>query len=317
MDFSVVIPVYGCKAALPELHRRLTDVLSSMAAEYEIILVNDACPQNSWEVIEELCQKDSHVVGLELSRNFGQLKATMAGLDYSTGDWVIVMDCDLQDRPEEIPNLFAKAQEGYDVVFARRKNRQDSKMKVLVSKCFYQVYSFATDRPYDGALCNFSIASRKVIDAYCQMREFHRGYVMYIQWMGFREAVLDVEHQERFAGKSGYDFKKRMQMALELLTSQSDKLLRFTAKAGLVISGFSFLTIVFLIIRYFSAHIQMGWTSLIAAIFLMGGLTIASIGVVGIYVGNIFVEVKHRPLYIVRQQLNGEKNSIHKESASC
>ena len=218
-------------------------------------MVNDACPQNFWAVIEEICAKDMHVVGLELSRNFGQLRVTTAGLDYSTGEWVVVMDCDLQDRPEEIPNLYQKACEGYDVVFARRKQRQDAKLKVFVSNCFYKVYSIATGQPYDGAICNFSIANRKVIDAYCKMREYHRGYVMYIQWMGFREAVYDVEHQERFSGQSGYNFKKRLKMAMELLTSQSDKLLRFTAKAGIAISAISFLVIFILIIRHFSAQI--------------------------------------------------------------
>lgn len=313
MDISVVIPVYGCRDALPELYKRLTSVLNSMDfSEYEIILVNDACPQNSWSAIEELCKKDKHVVGLELSRNFGQLRATTAGLDYCTGDWIVVMDCDLQDQPEEIPRLYAKAQEGYDVVFARRKIRQDSKSKVFISNCFYKVYSFATNRPYDGNLCNFSISNRNVIQNYCKMREQHRGFVMYIQWMGFREAVIDVEHQARFAGKSGYNFKKRMQMAMDLLTSQSDKLLRLTVKAGLLISLAALLAILILLVRYFSMHIQPGWTSLIASVFLMGGLTIASIGVVGIYVGNIFMEVKHRPLYIVRQQLNG----THREEAA-
>lgn len=313
MDISVVIPVYGCRDALPELYKRLTSVLNSMDfSEYEIILVNDACPQNSWSAIEELCKKDKHVVGLELSRNFGQLRATTAGLDYCTGDWIVVMDCDLQDQPEEIPRLYAKAQEGYDVVFARRKIRQDSKSKVFISNCFYKVYSFATNRPYDGNLCNFSISNRNVIQNYCKMREQHRGFVMYIQWMGFREAVIDVEHQARFAGKSGYNFKKRMQMAMDLLTSQSDKLLRLTVKAGLLISLAALLAILILVVRYFSMHIQPGWTSLIASVFLMGGLTISSIGVVGIYVGNIFMEVKHRPLYIVRQQLNG----THREEAA-
>lgn len=310
MDISVVIPVYGCREALPELHQRLTEALSKMVSTYEIILVNDACPQGSWTVIEELCRKDSHVVGLELSRNFGQLRATTAGLDYSSGDWVIVMDCDLQDRPEEIPRLYAKALEGYDVVIARRKKRQDSKLKIMVSNAFYAVYGFATGQPYDGSLCNFSVSSRQVIDNYCRMRERHRGFIMYIQWMGFREAILDVEHQERFAGESGYSFKKRIDLALELLTSQSDKLLRLTVKIGLAISACSLLVIIYLLIRYFALNIQAGWTSTIAAIFLMGGLVIASIGVVGIYVGNIFMEVKHRPLYIIRQCLNGrEKDS--------
>ncbi len=306
MKISVVIPVYGCREALPELYQRLTNVLTKLVSNYEIILVNDGCPQNSWEVIERLCKEDSHVVGLELSRNFGQLQATAAGVDYSTGDWVVVMDCDLQDRPEEIPRLYAKAKEGYDVVFARRKERRDSKFKVFVSDCFYKVYSFATGQPYDGSICNFSISNRNVIDNYCKMREWHRGFVMYIQWMGFREAVLDVEHQERFAGESGYNFKKRMKMAMDLLTSQSDKLLQLTVKSGLLISAIALLVIVALVVRFFTMHIQAGWTSIIAAIFLMGGLTIASVGIVGIYVGNIFMEVKHRPLYIVRQQLNGK-----------
>lgn len=311
MKISVVIPVYGCREALPELYQRLTNVLTKLVSNYEIILVNDGCPQNSWEVIERLCKEDSHVVGLELSRNFGQLQATAAGVDYSTGDWVVVMDCDLQDQPEEIPRLYAKAKEGYDVVFARRKERRDSKFKVFVSDCFYKVYSFATGQPYDGSICNFSISNRNVIDNYCKMREWHRGFVMYIQWMGFREAVLDVEHQERFAGESGYNFKKRMKMAMDLLTSQSDKLLQLTVKSGLLISAIALLVIVALVVRYFTMHIQAGWTSIIAAIFLMGGLTIASVGIVGIYVGNIFMEVKHRPLYIVRQQLNGK----HREEA--
>lgn len=306
MKISVVIPVYGCREALPELYQRLTNVLTKLVSNYEIILVNDGCPQNSWEVIERLCKEDSHVVGLELSRNFGQLQATAAGVDYSTGDWVVVMDCDLQDRPEEIPRLYAKAKEGYDVVFARRKERRDSKFKVFVSDCFYKVYSFATGQPYDGSICNFSISNRNVIDNYCKMREWHRGFVMYIQWMGFREAVLDVEHQERFAGESGYNFKKCMKMAMDLLTSQSDKLLQLTVKSGLLISAIALLVIVALVVRFFTMHIQAGWTSIIAAIFLMGGLTIASVGIVGIYVGNIFMEVKHRPLYIVRQQLNGK-----------
>ena len=311
MKISVVITVSGCREALPELYQRLTNVLTKLVSNYEIILVNDGCPQNSWEVIERLCKEDSHVVGLELSRNFGQLQATAAGVDYSTGDWVVVMDCDLQDRPEEIPRLYAKAKEGYDVVFARRKERRDSKFKVFVSDCFYKVYSFATGQPYDGSICNFSISNRNVIDNYCKMREWHRGFVMYIQWMGFREAVLDVEHQERFAGESGYNFKKRMKMAMDLLTSQSDKLLQLTVKSGLLISAIALLVIVALVVRYFTMHIQAGWTSIIAAIFLMGGLTIASVGIVGIYVGNIFMEVKHRPLYIVRQQLNGK----HREEA--
>ena len=312
MDISVVVPVYGCPEALPELHRRLTETLQQLVDEYEIILVNDACPKGSWQGIEKLCQNDKHVVGIELSRNFGQIKALTAGLDRSRGDWVVVMDCDLQDRPEEIPKLYHKAQEGYDVVFARRRIRQDSPGKVFVSNCFYKVYSKATDVKYDPALCNFSISHRHVVDSYCSMRELHRAFVMYIQWLGFRQTAIDVEHDERFAGESGYNFKKRLQMATEILTSQSDKLLKTMASLGLLIALIALLAVLWTIIQYFTMHIMPGWSSMIAATFLMGGLTIFSIGIVGIYVGNIFMEVKKRPLYVVRTVLNAHNINTEK-----
>lgn len=307
MKISVVIPIYGCRAALPELHRRLTDSISSITSDYEIILVNDNCPQNSWEVIEEICCVDNHVKGIEMSRNFGQMKAILAGLDYADGDWIVVMDCDLQDRPEEIPRLYEKAMEGYDVVFARRAQRQDNPLKKFLANQFYKVYRFATDGNYDGAVCNFSIVKKEVVQNYCKMREQHRGYVMYMKWLGFRQATIDVEHNERFEGKSSYSIKKRMDMAIELLTSQSDKVLRLFAEIGFAMSLVSFLVIIGLVIYHFVANVSVGWTSIITTIVLVGGLIIMVVGVVGIYVGNIFMQTKDRPLYIVRQILNDDK----------
>lgn len=305
MDISVVIPVYGCRAALEELYQRLTATLSAMTDRYEIVLVNDFCPQNSWEVIEDICRRDPKVKGLELSRNFGQIYAITAGLDHCSGDWVVVMDCDLQDRPEEIPNLYRKAQEGYDVVFARRAHRKDSPLKVLVSKTFYSICSFATDTRFDPAICNFSISRRSVVDAYCSMRETHRAFVTYIKWLGFRQTAVDVEHDPRKEGKSSYNFKKRWRMASEILTSQSDKILKFTVKIGFVITLISLIAAIVLVIRYCVTSILPGWTSLIVVQCLLGGMTILSVGLVGIYVGNIFMQVKNRPLYVVRTLLNG------------
>ena len=308
MDISVVIPVYGCKAALEELYERLSKTLTQITDNYEIILVNDSCPQNSWEIIESLCKKDYRVKGIELSRNFGQIKAITAGLDYSTGSWVIVMDCDLQDRPEEIINLYNKAKEGYDVVFARRVNRQDSFLKVFVSKIFYKIYSFATDGNYDPSLCNFSISKRQVIDNYCRMREEHRAFVIYIKWLGFRQAHLDVQHDTRFEGKSSYDFKRKIKMAGDILISQSDKLLKFTITIGFIITILSFLLIIFLIVNYFANNATPGWSSTIATICFVGGIIITVIGLVGLYVGNTFMQTKERPLYIIREILNNKKN---------
>lgn len=307
MDISVVVPVYGCKAALRELYERLVKSLGQITDDFEIILVNDACPQNSWEVIEQICREDSRVKGIEMSRNFGQIKAITAGLDYSKGDWVVVMDCDLQDRPEEIINLYNKAQEGYDVVFARRAHRKDSFLKILVSKIFYKIYSFASDGNYDPAICNFSISKRIVVDNYCKMRELHRAYVIYVKWLGFRQTCIDVEHDARKEGKSSYNMKKRMRMAFEILTSQSDKLLKFTVKFGFAITFLSFIAIIALIINYFVGNVAMGWTSVIATNCLIGGIIIMVIGFVGVYVGNIFMQTKQRPLYVVRQALNEDE----------
>ena len=307
MKLSVVVPVYGCRAALEELYERITKSVNKITNDYEIILVNDNCPQNSIEIIKEICQKDQKVVGIDLSRNFGQMKAILAGLEYSNGDWVVVMDCDLQDRPEEIINLYNKTKEGYDVVFARRKKRKDSFFKVLISKVFYKIYSFATDMEYDASLCNFSISSRKVIDSYCKMREEHRAFVMYIQWLGFKQTAIDVEHNERKEGKSSYNFKKRMKMATDILFSQSDKLLRVIVSMGFLITLISLIAVIIIIIQYFQHPVAQGWSSMIATTCLMGGMIIFVIGIVGIYIGNVFIQIKQRPLYVVRDILNNKK----------
>lgn len=304
MKFSIVVPVYGCKAALEELYQRITKTMQQISKSYEIILVNDSCPQNSIEVIEQLCQKDKHVIGIDLSRNFGQMKAILAGLDYATGEYVIVMDCDLQDRPEEIINLYKKIQEGYDIVFARRMNRQDNKLKIFISNLFYKIYSIASGIKYDQSLCNFSICRHNVINAYCSMREENRAYVMYLQWLGFKQATIDVKHDPRKEGKSSYNFKKRFKLAIDIIFSQSDKILKLIASFGFLITIFSFLFIIFLLVQYFTGNVLPGWSSLIATIMLMSGIIIFLLGVVGIYIGNIFIQVKQRPLYIIKEIKN-------------
>ncbi len=307
MDMSIVIPVYGCRAALVELCDRLTMTISRLVKDYEIILVNDNCPQNSWEIIEQICNKDKHIVGINLSRNFGQIQAITAGLDYSTGEWVAVMDCDLQDKPEEIANLYHTALEGYDAVFAKRKKRKDTFLKKFISKVFYKIYSFASDGYYDPEVCNFSICSRKVIDSYCKMREVHRAYVIYIKWLGFRQKNIEVDCDPRKEGKSSYNMKKRLKLAGEILISQSDKILKYTVLMGVSITLLAAIAVIFLIIQYFIGKSLQGWTSTIIAIFFMGGAIMSSIGIVGLYVGNIFIQVKERPLYVIRDLLN-DKN---------
>ena len=305
MDISVVIPVYGCKAALPELYRRLTESLSQITDKYEIILVDDNCPQNSWEEIVKSCQKVEKVKGFHLSRNFGHIRAITAGLDKSKGDWIVVMDCDLQDRPEAIVELYQKAQEGYDVVFARRTERVDTAVTKFLSKTFYKVYDYFTDGAFDSSICNFSISKRKVINSYCSMREHNRAFTMFIRWLGFKETAIDLKADARFEGTSSYNLKRKLKMAFEIITSQSNKPLFFSVHAGFLIALCSFLYIVYLMLRALViGDILSGWTTIVASIYLMGGLLLIAIGVVGIYIGNIFEEVKNRPLYVIAEALN-------------
>ena len=308
IDISVVIPVYGCRAAIPELHRRLCESLEKISKAFEIILVDDYCPQNSWEEIQKVCEKDKRVIGIHMARNFGQIRAITAGLDKSRGDWVVVMDCDLQDRPETIPELYQKAQEGYDVVFARREGRKDSAITKFLSKCFYKVYDYFTDGTFDSSICNFSISKRKVIDYYCRMREQNRAYTMFIRWLGFKQTATDMPAEERFEGKSSYNLKRKLKMAFEIITSQSNKPLLFSVKLGFVSAFLALIYIIYLVFReIILGDVLVGWTSIVASIYLMGGIILCAIGVVGIYVGNIFNEAKNRPLYVIDECLNAKE----------
>ncbi len=308
MDISVVIPVYGCKAALPELHRRLVESVSTITDSFEIILVDDHDSQNSWEEIEKICKKDKRVVGMHMARNFGQIRAITAGLDKSKGDWIVVMDCDLQDRPEAIPDLYAKAQEGFDVVFARREGRKDSFITKFLSRSFYKVYDYFTDGNFDPSICNFSISKRIVIEQYCNMREQNRAFTMFIKWLGFKQTSIDMTADARYEGKSSYNLKRKIRMASEIITSQSNRPLYFSIKVGFIISFLALISIIYLIVRQFViGDFESGWPSIVASIYFMGGMILSAIGVVGIYIGNIFSEVKKRPLYVISETLNGEE----------
>lgn len=307
MDFSVVVPVYGCRDALPELHRRLVETLEQMGKSFELIFVDDHDKQNSWEEIFRICQQDKRARGIKLSRNFGQIRAITAGLDNAKGDWIVVMDCDLQDRPESIPELYGKACEGFDVVFAKRVDRKDSALTKFLSKSFYKVYEYFTDGTYDASLCNFSISRRIVIQNYCKLREHNRGYTMFIKWLGFRQTAIELVGDERFSGSSSYSFSKKMNMAFELITAQSNKPLQLSIRIGFVISLIAFTFLIYTVLRQLLFNDgAAGWTSLIASIYLMGGIILAAIGIMGLYVGNIFTEVKNRPLYVIEEDVNGE-----------
>jgi dolichol-phosphate mannosyltransferase len=302
MVISVVIPVYGCKACLEELYRRLVVSLEAITPSFEIIMVNDACPQNSWEIIREIALRDTRVKGLDLSRNFGQIRAITAGLHHARGEWIVVMDCDLQDRPEEIHRLYSKAQEGYDVVFSRRTVRRDRFFKRVSSKIFHALYGYLTGGAFDSTISNFSICRRMVADNYKRMGDRNRAYILFIKWMGFNSTVIDIEHSERSAGKSSYTLKKQLRLACEIITTQSNKPLAISIKIGCIITFVSFIYVLVVLYRYFFNGIGITDSSgLIACICFIGGIVIAQLGVLGHYIGYVFDQAKGRPLYIVRE----------------
>ena len=305
IQISVVSPIYGCKACLPELYERLVASLSQISPSFEIILVNDACPENSWECIELLCERDSRVKGINLSRNFGQHYAISAGLDHARGEWVVVMDCDLQDQPEEILKFYAKAQEGYDIVFGQRVNRRDSFFKKFGSAAFNRVLEYFTGSRHDNTIANFGIYAKKVIATINRYREQSRDFLLFARLVGFKKAVIEIEHAPRAHGESSYTFSKLIRLAIDSIVSHSNKPLRLCIKLGFFIAMASMGFALWLILRYFFYHTPTeGWTSLMVSMFFMFGLLFAVIGIVGLYIGKIFDEVKQRPLYIIGETKN-------------
>ncbi|HET7616297.1 MAG TPA: glycosyltransferase family 2 protein [Bacillales bacterium] len=307
LELSVVTPVYKGEPCLFELYERLKNTLSTLTDDFEIIFVNDASPDQSWNVICHLASIDDCVKGVDLSRNFGQHYAITAGLDYAKGLWTVVMDCDLQDQPEEIPKLYRKAQEGYDVVFGRRLERRDRFWKKWTSRLFYKIYDYFTDNKSDTTIANFSICSRKVIDGFRNLREQNRSFPLFIKWMGFRSASVNIEHSERPRGKSSYTFRKLVNLAIDGIVSQSNKPLKLSIKFGFMISFASFVYGLYLMYRYFFLFQPVpGWTSVMVSLYFIAGLVFANFGVLGLYIGKIFDEVKNRPLYIVQDTVGLE-----------
>ncbi|MBL3590173.1 MAG: glycosyltransferase family 2 protein [gamma proteobacterium endosymbiont of Lamellibrachia anaximandri] len=299
---SVVSPVYGCATILPALCAELAESLAAIDEEYEIIFVNDASPDGAWEVIQQLAEADPRIRGVDLSRNFGQHAAIRAGLALARGDWVVVMDCDLQDQPAEISKLYAKAMEGYEVVFGRRESRQDSSAKVLSARLYRKIQDYFTDSNSDPAVANFGIYQHKVIEAFNGMREQTRTLQLTIRWLGFHATSINIEHAPRREGRSSYNFRRLLSMGLNIIVSESNKPLKLSISFGFFMAMISLLYALYLVARYFILGVTVaGWTSVIVSIYFVGGLLFANLGILGLYLGKVFDETKARPIYVVRE----------------
>ena len=297
---SVVSPVYKAEGCVQELCLRLKKVLSGITDDYEVILVDDGSPDGSWKIITEESIKDRRIKGIKLARNFGQHRAITAGLDVAKGDWVVVMDCDLQDMPEEIPLLYAKALEGNEIVVAQFEERKESVLQQFTSKIFWNVLSWLAGIQFDYRIGNFRIMSSTVVKNFRRFREQLRLLGGITTLMGFRVAYLPVKRADRFSGETSYSFRKRLSVAIDIAIAYSDKPLKISVFVGLFISALSVLSaIVVSWLAYQGKIVVPGWASVIVSLYFLGGLVIANLGVLGYYVGKTFDETKRRPLYIV------------------
>lgn len=313
LDLSVVIPVYRCADLITELYDRLRSVLDGLGLRYEILLVDDGSEDGSWEAITALASRARSVRGVKLSRNFGQHQAITAGLHFARGAWAIVMDCDLQDPPEDIPRLIDKAKEGYEVVLARRKNKQFSLFRRVAAKLYFALLNFLTSSHLDGEYGTFSLISRKVIDAFLDIGDIERHYLFVLQWLGFKFGCIEYQHASRAVGQSTYGLRSLLRHALSGVFFQTTMLLR-----GIVYFGFgvSFVGVVlagYLISQYFLYEPPAGWTSLAVLLLVLSGATITSMGVTGLYVGRIFEQVKTRPMFVVDQLTDDAMARIDEE----
>jgi polyisoprenyl-phosphate glycosyltransferase len=298
IELSVVVPVYGCADCLLALHQRLTRSVMLVTEKYEFVFVDDRSQDGGWEVLQRLARGDPHVRAFRLSRNFGQDAAITAGLAEARGAWAVVMDCDLQEAPEDIPRLWAAASSGYDIVRSTRRDWRHSAFRRWTSRVYRQL-TLETDVRPDYS--NLSLLSRRVVDAFLRLQDRDREYMIALDWLGFDSTTIEIEHHERHAGESGYTIKKLIEVALDGMFFRSTVLLRLVVLVGFVVALIGVVVAIFEIADYFLEPDKAvpGYTSLAVLLLVLAGFIIVAVGVVGLYVGRIFEQVKHRPLFLI------------------
>jgi glycosyltransferase involved in cell wall biosynthesis len=300
LALSIVSPVYRAEGVVTELVRRITEAALQITESFEIVLVEDRGPDESWAKIVEVAQKNPRVRGARLSRNFGQHAAITAGLKLAGGDYVVLMDCDLQHDPAEIPRLWSKAQEGCDVVLARIEERKHAPHRNFGAEAFRIFNLLASGREQaETNLGSYSLLSRKVVMAFLQLPEKQRHYLHILRWMGFKVGYIDVKHQKRFEGQSSYTLRKLFRLALDGSVSQSRRLLHLSLGIGAAYVIVAFLMVIYILVRWALWGLKEGWPSIAVLILASTGCLMLAMGVLGLYIGAILEEVRARPLYII------------------
>jgi len=303
MDLSVVIPIYNEQENIQLLYTRVKGVLDNMRVSYELVFVNDGSKDLSLSLIEGLAVKDSKVKYIDFSRNFGHQIAVTAGLDHSIGNRVVIIDADLQDPPELIPEMYRRMDDNFQVVYARRRSRKgESFLKKITAKLFYRTLSSITaiDIPLDTG--DFRIIDRKVVDVLKSMPEQQKFLRGQISWIGFNQTYIEYDREERHGGQTGYTYKKMFRFALDGITSFSNLPLKVASLMGFIVSGIAFVIMLYaLYIRFFHNDYVQGWTSMILSIMFIGGIQLICVGIIGEYISRISTNIRQRPLYITNK----------------
>lgn len=304
-DISVIIPIYYEENNIKPLYQRLVSVISDqMGLEYEFIFVNDGSTDDSVKNIEKLLNKDPGVKLIDFSRNFGHQIAVTAGIDHSKGKTVVLIDADLQDPPELIKDMYEKYQEGYDVVYAKRRNRAgESFFKKITAKSFYRFLNMITSINIPLDTGDFRLMSRRVADLLTNMPEKNRFIRGLVTWVGFNQTYIEYDRDKRYSGETGYSLIKMINFSLDGITSFSTFPLKLATFFGLITSGISFVYILRIFyLKYFTDKTVAGWSSLMVSHLFLGGVILLTLGILGEYIGRIYTELKRRPLYIVKEK---------------
>lgn len=309
MVYSVVIPAYNEEEVITESYKRLSAVMESMGESYELIFVNDGSRDRTAHIIAEWVQSDSHVKLINFTRNFGHMPAITAGMEYAKGDAIIIIDADLQDPPEVLPEMAALWKEGYDVVYGKRKERRgESFFKELSARLFYRFINSMVpiDLPVDTG--EFRLIDRKVCDAVNRLDEKHRYIRGLVSWVGFRQTAYEYIRVERFAGVTKYPLRKMMSFAMDAITAFSYKPLKLATTMGFIISLCSFIYMMIIVWQVlFTDTTITGWASTVGLTLFTQGIVLMILGLMGEYIGRIFEEIKNRPVYIVKEVLGYDK----------
>lgn len=313
---SVIIPVFNEEKNISSVYNRCISVLDSIGEDYELIFINDGSTDTTFQLIYQLSESDARVKYINLSRNFGHQIAVSAGLDACNGSYAVIIDADLQDPPELISNLYTKAQEGFDVVYAKRQLRKgETFFKSATAKFFYRLLKKITtiNIPLDTG--DFRIISRKVINVLKQMPEQQKFLRGQIAWVGFKQTAVEYQREERTAGTSGYTVKKMIRLAMDGITSFSNLPLRIATVAGFIVSGITFCVALYaLYARFISKDYVPGWTSIIISVLFIGGVQLISIGIIGEYISRISSNVRNRPLYVI-SETNLDYSKVNEKSS--